>query len=100
MKHRKVPRWVTAATAQPFSSERSWPVLSDLIGRLEVRCDHCQRHGFYRVDRLLLDVGDVSVPQAIDEIARRAGCARALKPPSIGDLNYAANRCQIWRVVD
>jgi hypothetical protein len=97
--HKSVPRWVEAATSQSFGSGRTWPVLSDLIGRIEVRCDHCQRHGRYRVDRLLDEVGDVSVPQAMDEIAKRAGCRRALKPPSIGDINYASGKCQIRRVV-
>jgi hypothetical protein len=41
----------------------------------------------------------VSVPQALDEIAKRAGCPRALKPPSIGDINYASSKCQIRRVM-
>jgi hypothetical protein len=99
VKHKSVPSWVEAATAPTFGSGRSWPILSELIGRIEVRCAQCQRHGLYRVDRLLAEVGDVSVPQAIDEIAKRAGCPRALKPPSIGDINYASGKCQIRRVV-
>lgn len=99
MKHRRVPRWADEATRPAFGGGRDWPVLSDLIGRIEVRCDHCQRHGRYRVDRLLADIGDVSVPQAIDEIAKRAGCPRAINPPSVASVNYATNKCQIRRVV-
>ena len=99
MKHRRVPRWADEAARPAFSGGRDWPVLSDMIGRIEVRCDQCQRHGRYRVDRLLAEIGDVSVPQALDEIAKRAGCPRALRPPSIGDINYASGKCQIRRVV-
>ena len=99
VKHKRVPRWVEAATAPAFGGGRTWPILSDLIGRIDVSCTQCQRHGRYRVDRLLAEVGDVSVPQALDEIAKRAGCPRALKPPSIGDINYASSKCQIRRVV-
>lgn len=99
MKHKRVPRWAEAAAAPAFGEGRSWPILSDLIGRIEVSCAQCQRRGRYRVDRLLADVGDVSVPQALDEIAKRAGCPRALRPPSIGDINYASGKCQIRRVM-
>lgn len=99
MKHKRVPRWAEAAAAPAFGEGRSWPILSDLIGRIEVSCAQCQRRGRYRVDRLLADVGDVSVPQALDEIAKRAGCPRAHKPPSIGDINYASGKCQIRRVM-
>ena len=98
MKHRKVPRWADEAAPPAFGSGRDWPILSDLIGRIEVHCEHCQRHGRYRVDRLLADVGDVSIPQALEEIAKRASCPRALNPPSVGNVHYNAGRCQIKRV--
>jgi hypothetical protein len=83
---------------QPFGAARQYQVLSDLIGRIEVRCALCQRHGLYRVDRLLALVGDVSVPQAMTEIAKRAGCHRALNPPDVGDVHYAMSVCKITRV--
>lgn len=99
MRHRRVPKWVDAAIEPPIKVQRDWPVLSDMIGRLEVCCETCQRHGVYRVDRLVADLGDLSVPQAMDAIAQRAGCHRARNPPSIGDINYALGKCQIKRVV-
>jgi hypothetical protein len=36
-----------------------------MIGRLEVSCELCQRHGVYLVDRLMVKFGDVSIPEAI-----------------------------------
>lgn len=99
MKHRRVPRWADEATRPAFGSGRDWPVLSDMIGRIEVRCEHCQRHGRYRVDRQLAEIGDVSVPLALDEIAKRAGCAPAENPPSVGDIHFNSSKCQIKRVV-
>lgn len=100
VKHRKVPRWVDAATTPPLSSSRNWPVLSDMIDRIEVRCEQCQRHGRYRADRLLAEIGDVSIPMALDEVAKRAGCLRAINPPSVGDVNYATRKCQIQLITN
>jgi hypothetical protein len=65
MRHRRMPKWANEAMAQPIGAERGWPVLSDMIGRLEVSCELCQRHGVYRVDRLMVKFGDVSIPEAI-----------------------------------
>jgi hypothetical protein len=102
LKHGKVPRWVSAAMAKtpesPFGPVRQYPVLSDLIERLEVQCALCNRRGRFRVDRLLAEVGDVSVPQAMIEIAKRGGCRRALNPPDIGDISYNEHVCQIRQV--
>ena len=97
MKHRKTPRWVTNAIGQ--RPPRQSPLLSDLIGRLEVQCELCQRHGVYRADRLLNDLGDLALTEALQAIAERGGCLRAAKPPTVDDINFAVARCQIKRVV-
>lgn len=101
MKHRKVPRWVSRPWPEPrspFGLVGQYPVLSDLIERLEVQCALCNRRGRFRVDRLLTEVGDVSVAQAMIEIAKRAGCTRALNAPDIGDISYNEHVCQIREV--
>ncbi len=85
--------------ATPVSNRRQWQILSDLIGRLEVRCEICNRHGVYRVDKLLPEVGDVSIPEAMEAIAKRAGCERAGNPPAVNDIAFAQKRCQIKRVL-
>jgi hypothetical protein len=72
-------------------------LLSDMIGRLEVRCELCDRHGLYRADRLMTEIGDVALTEALSAIAAKAGCRRANTPPSAYDL--ASPRCQIKRVV-
>ena len=77
------------------SNRRSWLIVSDLIGRLEVRCEVCQRRGVYLVDRLLTEVGDLALIEALMAIARKGGCARAANPPETGDILGA--RCQIKR---
>lgn len=95
MKHRKTPRWVDAAMAQPPPPRPSL-LLSDMIGRLEVRCELCDRHGLYRVDRLMAEIGDVALTEALGVIAARAGCRRAIEVPRPDDL--ASPRCRIKRV--
>ncbi len=97
MKHRKVPRWVEAATTP--RPARAYVTLTDLVGRLEVRCEPCGRRGVYRVDRLIAELGEVSVGEALEAIARKAQCPRALNPPGAYDTGYADVRCQIKRVV-
>ena len=102
MKHRKVPRWVAAIDAMSKSKQPPWgaPVkpfemLSDLVGRVEVECRLCNRRGRYRVDKLMAEIGDQPMPEVGPEIAMRAGCNRALNPPSGGDVSYNQHLCQI-----
>ena len=95
MKHQKTPRWVEAATA-PRAQKRSCLILSDMIGRLEVHCAVCDRRGLYRVDRLVAELGDLPLTDALSSIARNGGCNRALNPPAPTDI--LAPRCQIKRV--
>jgi hypothetical protein len=59
------------------------------------RCDACQRKGQYRAASLLAIVGDVTPPEAMTRLAAHVGCARALSPPALNDINYNSNRCQI-----
>ena len=87
----------TAAPPPAPSNRRSWLIVSDLIGRLEVRCEVCQRRGVYRVDRLLAEVGDLALTESLVAIARKGGCAGAPNPPETGDILGA--RCQIRRVL-
>lgn len=80
------------------SSKRSWLILSDLVGRLEVRCDECKRHGRYRLDRLLSEHGDLPLTEALQAIAKAGGCGRAINPPAANDVNFVISRCKIQRV--
>ena len=81
------------------TNRRSWLIVSDLIGRLEVRCELCKRRGVYRADRLLAEVGDLALTEALQAIAKRAGCHRANNPPAVSDIRFATSRCQIQRVL-
>lgn len=97
MKHRKKPRWVDAAMLPPPSNKRSWLILSDLVGRLYVECEQCQRSGRYRVDRLLAEYGDLPLQDIMLAIAAKGGCPGAVDPPGPYEANYFAKRCRIRR---
>lgn len=62
---------------------------------LRFRCDHCQRKGQYKASTLMGIVGDITPPAALVALAQHARCQRALSPPSVNDINYNTNRCQI-----
>lgn len=96
MKHKRVPRWAEDAAAGPIRPMGPGR-LSDLIGRLEVRCDLCNRRGVYRADRLIARYGDLPVADVLVAIARDAQCVRALNPPASNDMHYAVLTCRIRR---
>lgn len=99
MKHRKTPRWVDAAMSSPPPSKRSWLILSDLVGRLEVECEQCQRSGSYRVDRLLAEHGDLPIADIMLAIAAEGGCPGSVNPAGPYEANYAVRRCRIRRML-
>jgi hypothetical protein len=102
LKHRKTPRWVDAAISTPPpqpAQKRSWLILSDLVGRLEVECVQCKRRGRYRVDRLLAEHGDLPLIEIMRAIAANVGCASAQHPLGPYDAGYATGRCRIRRVL-
>lgn len=66
--------------------------------RLDVCCDLCSRRGRFTAFRLYAKFGDLSGPQLLHEIARDAGCMKAMRPPSVSSPNYMEQRCRI-RVV-
>ncbi len=67
---------------------------------LHVKCVRCNREGFHRADRLLAEFGDRYIPDAMQRIAARGKCARALNPPPVGSMSYNDERCQITSVVE
>jgi hypothetical protein len=71
--------------------------LSEIDGRIELRCDLCMWHGRYRADRLLREFGDVTVVEVLLAIARRGGCNRALHPPDPSSVLYNDHVCQVRR---
>lgn len=76
----------------------SFPVLSELGQNIiAVQCVRCDRRGRYRADRLLATFGDVSEVDVFGVIAKQGGCGRALNPPSVNQINYNVDRCQIQR---
>lgn len=88
---------VTRANKQPPWGPPVKPflMLSDLVGKIEVHCDLCNRHGRYRVDTLLQEFGDLPMPEVLPEIAMRGKCSRALNPPSPDDVSYNEHLCKI-----
>lgn len=100
MRHRKTPGWVrTAMSGQRTMRLPGSSMLSALDGPLEISCARCARHGRYGVEKLIAEVGDISVRGAMLQIAAKAGCRHALNPPSVTDIEYAVKSCQIRRVV-
>lgn len=76
-----------------------FPVLSELGQEvISVECLQCDRRGRFRADRLLTKFGDISRPEVMTTIAADAGCARAVTPPAVNDINYNDRRCQIRSV--
>lgn len=98
MRHRKTPGWVrTAMSAQQTMKLPGSSLLSGMDGPLEVSCARCVRHGRYGVEKLIAELGDVSVRGAMLQIAAKGGCKYALNPPAVTDLDYAAKSCQVRR---
>ena len=95
MRHRKTPGWVMMLKRAPNAPIVPAPKLSDLIGTIELVCDPCGRRGRYRADRLLAELGDIYLPEVGEEIARRAGCYRALNPPTPASHDYGSGGCRI-----
>lgn len=105
MRRTKTPKWVRTIDAMAsYYKQPPWgpPVpafqmLSDLVGRVEFHCALCNRHGRYRVDKLLAEFGDQPMIDLPFEIAMKGGCNRALHPPTSGDISYNDHVCQIRR---
>ena len=89
MAHYKQPPWGPPVPA--------FQMLSELSGRVEFRCDLCNRHGRYGIARLLSEFGDRPMVDLPFEVARRGGCNRALNPPASGDVSYNDHICKIRR---
>lgn len=98
MRHRKTPGWVIELRRQKGTPLAAAPKVSDLIGSIEVACDPCGRRGCYRADRLLVEFGDIFLPEVLTEIAKRGKCHLALHPPDATLGDTLMHRCMIRSV--
>ena len=60
-----------------------------------VRCDACQRRGAYRADRLMAQIGDLTLSNALTAVGTMGKCPKALNPPVLNEMHYQLYRCQI-----
>lgn len=99
MKHRKTPRWVQTAISPKHTLRLPVSLLLSSVERaIDVECIRCARRGRYRVDGLLEQFGDLTIREAIQQIATQAGCRLALNPPAVTDMRYSEKCCHARRI--